>query len=35
MLIGMTLGWAILGPIAKSKGWAPGPVSNWETGAKG
>jgi len=35
MLIGAILGWGILGPYARSQGWAPGPISNWETGAKG
>ncbi|KAL2258155.1 hypothetical protein VTK26DRAFT_8648 [Humicola hyalothermophila] len=35
MLLGAFVGWAILSPLAKSKGWAPGPVDNWETGSKG
>jgi uncharacterized oligopeptide transporter (OPT) family protein len=35
MLLGAILGWAILSPLAKSKGWAPGPVANWETGSRG
>lgn len=35
MLLGAILGWGILSPLAKRNGWAPGPVSNWETGAKG
>lgn len=35
MLIGAVLGWGILSPLAKSKGWAPGPVKDWETGSKG
>lgn len=35
MLFGAVLGWGILSPIAKHKGWAPGPVDDWETGTKG
>lgn len=35
MLLGAILGWGILSPIAKSKGWAPGPVDDWTTGSKG
>lgn len=35
MLLGATIGWGILSPLAKSKGWAPGPVDDWETGSKG
>ena len=35
MLLGAILGWAILSPLAKSKGWAPGPVEDWTTGSKG
>ncbi|KAF4125955.1 putative membrane protein, oligopeptide transporter (OPT) family [Geosmithia morbida] len=35
MTLGAVVGWAILGPLAKSKGWAPGPVDDWETGSKG
>ncbi|KAF2136937.1 uncharacterized protein K452DRAFT_291973 [Aplosporella prunicola CBS 121167] len=35
MLLGAVLGWGILSPLAKHKGWAPGPVSDWETGSKG
>ncbi|KAG8528175.1 uncharacterized protein KY384_007092 [Bacidia gigantensis] len=35
MLLGAIIGWAILSPIAKHKGWAPGPVEDWETGSKG
>lgn len=35
MLFGAILGWGVLSPIAKSKGWAPGPVDDWETGSKG
>jgi OPT family oligopeptide transporter len=35
MLIGAIFGWGILSPLAKSRGWAPGPVADWETGSKG
>lgn len=35
MTLGAVLGWAILSPLAKYKGWAPGPVDDWENGSKG
>lgn len=35
MFLGAVIGWAILSPIAKFKGWASGPVSDWEKGSKG
>eukprot|EP01138_Halocafeteria_seosinensis_P010339 gb/GECG01010557.1/.p1 GENE.gb/GECG01010557.1/~~gb/GECG01010557.1/.p1 ORF type:complete len:748 (+),score=55.69 gb/GECG01010557.1/:1-2244(+) len=35
MLLGSIVGWAILGPISKSRGWAPGDINSWENGAKG
>lgn len=35
MLLGAVVGWGILSPLAKNKGWAPGPVNEWETGSKG
>lgn len=35
MLLGAIVGWGILSPLAKNMGWAPGPVSDWETGSKG
>lgn len=35
MLLGAVIGWGVLSPMAKAKGWAPGPVSDWETGSKG
>jgi OPT family oligopeptide transporter len=35
MLLGAFVGWGILGPIAKSSGWADGPINDWKTGAKG
>lgn len=35
MLFGAILGWAILSPMAKNNGWAPGSVDEWDTGSKG
>jgi OPT family oligopeptide transporter len=35
MLFGAIMGWGVLSPLAKHKGWAPGEVSDWETGSKG
>lgn len=35
MLLGAIVGWGILSPLAKSKGWAAGPISDWTTGSKG
>jgi OPT family oligopeptide transporter len=35
MLLGAVVGWGILSPLAKNKGWAPGPVSDWTSGSKG
>ena len=35
MLLGAIVGWGILSPLAKSMGWAPGPVGDWTTGSKG
>ena len=34
MLFGAVLGWGVLSPLAKSRGWAPGPVDSWEDGSK-
>ncbi|EAW07466.1 OPT family oligopeptide transporter [Aspergillus clavatus NRRL 1] len=34
MLLGAILGWGILSPLAKARGWAPGPVDSWEDGSK-
>jgi hypothetical protein len=31
----MTVGWAILSPLAKFEGWAPGPVGDMSTGSRG
>lgn len=35
MALGAIVGWGILSPLAKFKGWAPGPVDDWEHGSKG
>ncbi|KAL2015742.1 hypothetical protein VTK56DRAFT_4889 [Thermocarpiscus australiensis] len=35
MLLGAVVGWGILSPLAKNRGWAPGPVDDWEKGSKG
>ncbi|KAI4518424.1 OPT superfamily oligopeptide transporter [Schizophyllum commune Loenen D] len=35
MNLGMFVGWAILSPISKHNGWAPGPVGDMTTGARG
>ncbi|KPI43826.1 putative oligopeptide transporter [Cyphellophora attinorum] len=35
MLLGAIVGWAVLSPVAKSNGWAPGDVNDWETGSRG
>jgi hypothetical protein len=35
MLVGAVVGWAILSPLAKLKGWAPGPVGDWGNGSRG
>ncbi|RGP58389.1 oligopeptide transporter [Fusarium longipes] len=35
MLLGAVVGWGILSPLAKSRGWAPGDVDDWENGSKG
>lgn len=35
MLFGAAFGWGILSPIAKNRGWATGPVGDWQTGSKG
>ncbi|KAL9025087.1 MAG: hypothetical protein Q9196_006031 [Gyalolechia fulgens] len=34
-LFGAIIGWGILSPIAERKGWAPGPVENWDNGSRG
>jgi OPT family oligopeptide transporter len=35
MLLGAVVGYAILSPLAKSRGWAPGPTDDWANGSKG
>ena len=35
MGLGAVVGWGILSPLAKSRGWAPGDVSDWVHGSKG
>lgn len=35
MLLGAVIGWGILSPLAKYRGWAPGLINDWETGSKG
>ncbi|KAF8253662.1 OPT superfamily oligopeptide transporter [Wilcoxina mikolae CBS 423.85] len=35
MLFGAILGWGFLSPLAKKKGWAPGPVGDWAGGSRG
>ncbi|RPA79468.1 OPT superfamily oligopeptide transporter [Ascobolus immersus RN42] len=35
MLVGAIIGWGILSPLAKERGWAPGDVSDWKNGARG
>jgi hypothetical protein len=35
MLLGAIVGWAILSPLVKIRGWAPGPVNDWITGSRG
>jgi len=32
---GMLVGWAFLSPLSKWSGWAPGPVGDMSTGARG
>lgn len=35
MLFGAILGWAVLAPLSKYKGWAPGEIDNWVSGGQG
>ena len=35
MLGGALTGFALLGPVARRRGWAPGPIDNMENGARG
>ncbi|KAJ5940853.1 hypothetical protein N7516_001021 [Penicillium verrucosum] len=34
MLFGAVLGWGVLSPLAKTRGWAPGPVKDWDNGSQ-
>lgn len=34
-LLGAIIGWGILSPLAKHRGWAPGPVKDWDNGSRG
>ncbi len=35
LLLGAGLAWGLLGPMARSNGWASGPITSWRTGAQG
>ncbi|KAL3133453.1 OPT superfamily [Trebouxia sp. C0009 RCD-2024] len=35
MLAGAVVGYGVLGPVARHKGWAPGPIGDWKNGATG
>ncbi|KAL8887264.1 MAG: hypothetical protein Q9205_005095 [Flavoplaca limonia] len=35
MMLGAIIGWGILSPLAKQRGWASGPVDSWQDGSKG
>ncbi|TFK20290.1 oligonucleotide transporter [Coprinopsis marcescibilis] len=35
MNLGMLVGWAVLSPLSKLSGWAPGPVGDMSNGARG
>lgn len=35
MNLGMLVGWAVLSPLSKHSGWAPGPVGDMTNGARG
>lgn len=35
MLAGAVVGYIVLGPYVRRKGWAPGPIQDWGTGATG
>ncbi|KAK1711576.1 OPT oligopeptide transporter protein-domain-containing protein [Colletotrichum acutatum] len=35
IVVGCLIGWGILSPLSKFNGWAPGPVSDWESGSRG
>lgn len=35
MTLGAVVGWGILSPLAHRRGWAPGPIDDWDSGSKG
>lgn len=35
LVLGTLLGWGVLGPLARSAGWAPGDIMNYQNGARG
>ncbi|KZL66363.1 oligonucleotide transporter [Colletotrichum tofieldiae] len=35
VVFGCLIGWGVLSPIASLNGWAPGPVSDWDSGSRG
>ncbi|KZL83814.1 oligopeptide transporter, partial [Colletotrichum incanum] len=35
VVVGCVVGWGVLSPIASINGWAPGPVSDWDSGSRG
>ena len=35
MLLGAILGWGILAPLSKARGWAPGEIGDWKNGGRG
>ncbi|KAH8648116.1 OPT oligopeptide transporter protein-domain-containing protein [Ilyonectria robusta] len=34
MLLGAIVGWGVLSPLARAKGWATGHVGDWDTGSR-
>ncbi|KAK2035255.1 OPT superfamily oligopeptide transporter [Colletotrichum zoysiae] len=35
IVVGCIVGWGVLSPMATIRGWAPGPVSDWDSGSRG
>jgi hypothetical protein len=35
MLAGAIVGWGVLSPYVKHKGWVSGPIDDWDTGSRG
>ncbi|KAK2051074.1 OPT superfamily oligopeptide transporter [Colletotrichum caudatum] len=35
IVVGCLVGWGVLSPMATIRGWAPGPVSDWDSGSRG